>query len=92
MPEIVEAKPVSVVSRENPDPDRCWSDVILNHDAGANSMPGWSRPNRSVEIGRANTAGCDWFRLNDGECNLSSEHTRLQMTMLPTKPSSALTL
>jgi hypothetical protein len=24
----------SVVSRENPDPDRCWSDVILNHDAG----------------------------------------------------------
>jgi hypothetical protein len=43
-------------------------------------------------VERANTAGCDLFRLNDGECNLSSEHTELQMTMLPTKPSSALTL
>jgi hypothetical protein len=55
-------------------------------------MPGRSFTNRSVEIVWANTAGCDLLRLNDGESNLSSEHAKLQMTMLPTKPSSALTL
>jgi len=35
VPQVVEAKSALVVSRENSDPDRCWSDVILNHDAGA---------------------------------------------------------
>src|SRR5258708_7031837 len=34
MPQVVEAEPAWVVSRENPDLDRCWPDMVLNQNAG----------------------------------------------------------
>ena len=34
MPQVVEAKPALVISRENPDLDRRWPDMVLNQNAG----------------------------------------------------------
>ena len=38
VPQVVEAKPALIVSRENSDPDCCWSDMVLNQNAGTSRL------------------------------------------------------